>query len=665
MNRSRVRVFSIVALVAACALGAFARPALAQQGAPVLWFQGTRLIFAHAVPSGGDLAVATGDPGLRKFLDKLGAVLSFEPGQRYAVITTQDRRTVVFTLGDPAYTVAGIRARAAFAPAVSGNDAILPFYALARALYVEPVPDGAETVLQPRIGALDVRTEGARTIVTVRAAMPLVTTTSGAAQADRLQVTFVGQGSSLAPERRAPGSAVDTIAVAVGGSARVPTTTLTIAAARGATYRVVQADTPDAFTAIFEPRAVAYGAPPSPPPLGAAPPGGVPAAPLGTATTPPGGAPANPYGEATASPQPEGPVAVSALDLGQGPGDALVVRVTLTGPASYEWHRLLDNRWYIDFTNATLTIPGRDEQPSFGAVQSVRVRQTGTPDAPAVRIAFTMSGEQQIDLDPIDGGLTITVRPTPAPPDVARTGLGQTGLAGAAPPSEAYPAAGPSAQPWKFTPGPNGVNGSRTIVIDPGHGGDDTGTAHNGLVEKTLTIDIARRLRALLVAQGWTVRMTRDSDIDPVSAENLAKMHADGKPNADDRAYLQTRCDVANDARARLFISIHVNAAPVESPHGTTFYWYKPQDAPFAQALEKAVIPVAGTQDDGTQHANFYVIHHTTMPAVLIETAFVTNPGDVALLRQPSFLQNMAQGIANGVKAFAGTPASSAVSVQQ
>jgi N-acetylmuramoyl-L-alanine amidase len=53
------------------------------------------------------------------------------------------------------------------------------------------------------------------------------------------------------------------------------------------------------------------------------------------------------------------------------------------------------------------------------------------------------------------------------------------------------------------------------------------------------------------------------------------------------------------------------------------------------------------------------------MPAVLIETAFVTNPGDAALLHQPSFLQNLAQGIANGVKAFAGAPSSNALSEQQ
>jgi N-acetylmuramoyl-L-alanine amidase len=202
-------------------------------------------------------------------------------------------------------------------------------------------------------------------------------------------------------------------------------------------------------------------------------------------------------------------------------------------------------------------------------------------------------------------------------------------------------------------------------VIDPGHGGGDAGAAHNGLVEKVLTFDIAQRLRTLLVAQGWTVRMTRDTDIDPVSPENLARMRTDGKPNADDRAYLQTRCDVANAGGARLFISIHINSAPSTSAAGTTFYWYKPQDAALAQALERSVIPLTGTQDDGTRHENFYVVRHTTMPAVLVETAFITNPGDVALLRQPAFLQNVAQGLANGVKAYTGAAQPNPVSVRQ
>jgi N-acetylmuramoyl-L-alanine amidase len=647
MNLSRVRASNLLAFFlaafVACAPGAFA-----QERAPSFWFQGTRLIFDRSVPMQGDLAISTRDSGMRRFLDRLGANVAYQPGQRYVVITAQDRRTIVFTLGDPAYTVAGVRAQAPFAPFADGNDVVLPFYALARALYVEPVPETYETVLQPRIGALDVRTDGPRTIVTVRGAMPLVTST-GAESPERVQLSFAGLGSSLAPSRRTPGTAVDSIDVAVGGSAKVPTTTITIAGARGATHRVVASGSPDAYTLIFEPRDVAQQipsyVPPTPPPLGA-PPSQYPQAgnpPDGTQTAPP----LVVAGRAT----------VTDLSIEQAAGDALAVRVSLSGATSYEWHRLADNRWYVDFQNTTLSGPGRDEHPSFGAVSSVRVRQQGSTDAPSVRVAFTMTGGQRVDLTPSENGLLITVS-TEAATDVARFGSGRTGgapVVASAAPAEATPA------PWKY-----GVNTNpKLIVLDPGHGGADSGTAHNGLVEKQLTLDIAQRVRALLVAQGWIVRMTRETDVDPVSPENIKKMRADGQPNADDRAYLQTRCDVANNAGARLFISIHVNSAPVESARGTTIYWYKPQDAPFAQAIEKSVIAAAGTQDDGTRHENFYVVRHTTMPAVLIETAFATNPGDVALLRQPSFLQSVAQGIVNGVKAYAGAPSANALSQQQ
>jgi N-acetylmuramoyl-L-alanine amidase len=658
MNRFRVRVFSLIALFFACALGAHA-----QERPPNLWFQGTRLIFDHAVAMQGELMVSTRDAGMRRFLDRLGATVSYQPQQRYVVITAEDRRTVVFSLGDPSYTAGGVRAQAQVAPLADGDDAVLPFYALARALYVEPVVTPGEIVLQPRIGALDVRTEGNRTTVTVRAAMPLLTTTN-AESPERVQLSFAGQGSSLAPARRAPGTAVDAIGVAVGGSAKVPVTTITIDGARGATHRIVASGSPDAYTIVFETRgSVAANGIPTPPPL------------AGWTPPPDGAAPAaNPQPRTAPVPPPlataaplivAGRATVTDLAIEPAPDDALAVRVTLSGAASYEWHRLNDNRWYVDFQNTTLSGPGRDEHPSFGAVQSVRVRQTGTSDAPAVRIAFTTSGQQRIDLAPSESGLVITVA-TAAATDLARIGSGRTGGAAvaasaASPDPNASPPDTTGTPGWKF--GTN--NGSKLIVLDPGHGGGDPGTQHYGLVEKVLTLDIAQRVRTLLVAQGWTVRMTRESDVDPVSADNIAKMRADGKPNPDDRAYLQTRCDIANSAGARLFISIHVNSAPIESAHGTTVYWYKPQDAPFAQAIEKNVIPLAGTHDDGTRHENFYVVRHTSMPAVLIETAFATNPGDVALLRQPSFLQNVAQGIANGVKAYAGSPSANALSQQQ
>lgn len=655
MSRFRVRVFSLAAALAlACAAGAHA-----QDRGPNLWFQGTRLIFDHAVAAQGELLVSTRDPGMQRFLDRLGATVSFQPQQRYVVVTAADRRTIVFALGDPSFTAGGVRAQAPVAPIADGDDAVLPFYTLARALYVEPVPTPGEIVLQPRIGVLDVRSDGGRTTVTVRAGMPLVTTT-GADSPDRVQLSFAGLGSSLAPARRAPGTAVDSIGVAVGGSVKVPATTITIEGVRGATHRVVPSGSQDAYTVVFESHgAVAANAPPTPPPLAATTP--LPAYPPQAGAAQAGAVPG--VAPTAAPPLVAGRATVTDLAIEPAADDALAVRVTLSGAASYEWHRLADNRWYVDFANTTLTGPGRDEHPSFGAVQSVRVRQTGTGDAPAVRIAFTTTAQQRVDLVPSDSGLVITVS-AETTSDLARIGTGHTGgaavVASAASPDPSAAQSGAAAQ-WKF--GAN--NGSKVIVLDPGHGGGDPGTQHNGVVEKLVTLDIAQRLRSLLVAQGWTVRMTRETDVDPVSADNLAKMRADGKPNADDRAYLQTRCDVANLAGARLFISIHVNSAPLESAHGTTVYWYKPQDAPFAQAIEKNVIPLAGTQDDGARHENFYVVRHTTMPAVLIETAFATNPGDVALLHQPSFLQSMAQGIANGVKAYAGSPSANALSQQQ
>lgn len=646
MNRSRVRAFSAV-LIGALAIVAGAGGARAQDRPPNLWFQGSRLNFDRAVPMQGDLAVSTRDEGLHRFLDRLGATVSYQPQQRYVVITAEDRRTIVFTVGDPGYVVAGVRAQAPFAPIADGNDVVLPFFALARALYVEPVQNGSETVLQPRVGALDVRSDATHTYVTVRGAMPLLTAT-GADSPDRLQFSIAGLGSSLAPSRRVPGPAVDEIDVAAGGSARVPTTTVTIAGARGTTHHVVPGDGPDAFTVVFERNPLAQVPPPGAQPNGS------------PATYAPESGPygSSPQAAPTAAPPlVAGRATVTDLAIEPGAGDTLAIRISLSGATTYEWHRLADNRWYVDFANTTLTGPGRDERPSFGSVESVRVRQLGSSDAPSVRVAFSMTGEQRVDLAPSDTGLVITVFNEPAA-DVARTGTGDTGGNPLVPSAAAVDS--PAATPWKFGASTN----PKLIVIDPGHGGDDVGTQHNGLTEKILTFDIAQRLRSLLVAGGWTVKMTRDTDVDPVSAENLARMHADGKPNADDRAYLQTRCDVANNAGARLFISIHINSAPVEGAHGSTFYWYKPQDAPFAQALEKSVTAAAGTFDDGTRHENFYVVRHTTMPAVLIETAFVTNPGDVELLRRPSFLQNVAQGIANGVKAYAGVPSSNALSEQ-
>jgi N-acetylmuramoyl-L-alanine amidase len=681
MNRFRVRVFSAVAAIAVAL--AVLVPAAAQEiNTSNFWFAGTRLIFERAVPLDGDVAVSIRDAGLQRFLVKLGATVAFQPQQRYVVITAADHRTITFTIGSAQYLAGGVTARAGFAPFIDGSEPILPLFALAHALYVEPVAGAGETILQPQIGALDIRTQGAKTTVVIRGATALAYV-KRVDTATHVEFAFAGVASPLAGTRRVGTNVTATITT--GGVPRNPSTIVAFDGPRGFAYELAPAaspfelgltvtDAPAGSAVAANPPAAALPNPPAtpppaplpPPPVAASPSYAMPAPPVLAGSPPPSASQvpeqSSPLAESTT------PAVIGAITM-QPLNDGLTIHVAINGASSYDWHRLADQRWYVDLHNATLTDAGRDERPGVAAVDSVRVRQIGTPDAPVVRIALTLRGEKEVDIAPVADGISIAATNVDAIAAV-KTGSGRFGSAaigdanavavaplatetpfGLAPP-------GILAAPWKF-------GGSRTIVLDPGHGGDDYGTAHNGLIEKSITIDIARRLRILLTALGWNVRMTRDSDIDPVSQREMTAMQADGKPNPSDRAYLQTRDDVANDVNARMFISIHVNYSDSPGVNGTTFYWYKPEDLLLAKTLEKAVIPVAGTSDLGPVHENLYVTRHATMPAVLIETGFISNAHDVALLRTPQFLQNMAQGIANGVKAYAGIPPAQASKADQ
>jgi N-acetylmuramoyl-L-alanine amidase len=647
MNRFHARVFS-VALALAMAASALL-PARAQNVALAnFWFAGTRLVFERAVPLDGDVAVSIRDSGLLRFLARLGASIAYQPSQRYVVITASDRRTVTFTLGSAEFSAGGVAGRATFAPFIDGNQPIVPLFALAHALYVEPVEGAGETILQPQIGALDIHTDAGRSTVVIRGATALAYV-KRVDTPTHVELAFGGIGSVLGGSRKV-GDGI-TATITTGGSPRNPSTIVAFDAPRGFTYDVLAPASPYEVSLAVGPAAA--GAAPAGVAIVTTP---VPATPRPATPAPlPAAVLATPSPDAglSATPAPAAqPATVTSIAL-MPVDDGLTIRVQLDGSAAYDWHRLADLRWYVDIHGARLTDAGRDERPSIPAVDSVRIRQVGTPDDPTVRIALTLRGAKAVDVTTDAAGLTIAATNVDAM-IVARAGAGRVGSAAVGDDSGTPLTA---QTPFGAVPLGPGVPGSRIIVLDPGHGGDDMGTAHNGLVEKNITIDVARRLRALLAAAGWTVKMTRDSDVDPVSAANLAAMRADGKPNPDDRAYLQTRCDVANSVNARLFISIHVNYSDSASVNGTTFYWYKPQDQAFAQALERAVIPAAGTGDIGPRHENFYVTRHTTMPAVLIETAFISNPHDAALLGSSAFLQNMAQGIANGVKAFAGAPA--------
>jgi len=677
MSRFRARAgsaFLALTLVALCA-----PVPLRAQEASAFWFVGTKLILERSIEVKGDVAVAVHDGGFERFLGKLGATLAFAPGQNYVIVTTADRRTITLTLGDAQISGGGVTTRAPFAPYLEANELYVPFLALARALYVEPVKIGSETVLQPQLGGLDVRTEAKRTTLTFRAAIPLKYTKI-AESPERLTIAFSGVASTLPQTRRLSSGAVNEVDVLVSGNPKNPTTTVTIEGPAGVAHGLATAPSSNELALAFGPSGTALGgaipewftpgitqpavaqalpmkaprtaATPSPAPLAVAtyaPSGNT--APV--ATLPPEAIAGGSGTQASASP-------VYITDVGVDPlGDGVSVRVSASGPVSYEWHRLSDNRWYIDFKNALLSGSGRDERPNVAAVDAVRARQVATTPIPIVRVALTLKGERRVEIVPLDGGLSLAVDGSTAT-DGMRVGSGAIGAppvvpAGGfgtpypgetlAPGASAYPTPLGSGAPWKYAAPPNG---SKLIVIDPGHGGSDSGALGNGLIEKNLTLDIALRLRALLVAQGWTVKMTRTTDVDVARA------------NAADAEELQARVDVANLQNARLFISVHINSFTRSDLNGTMTFYTKAIDKPLADAVQRDLMPLLGTKDDGARAGRLYVTRKTTMPAILVETGFISNSSDAALMRSPDFLQHVAQGIANGVRDYTRTQPASA-----
>ena len=651
MNRCRARAGSagLLAFLFVCALfGGAGSPVRAQsvQPVPPFWFAGTRLIFARADRVDDEIAVRGSDPGLQRFLARVGATLSWVPGARYAIVTTADRRTLTFTLGVPQFQTSAGNEEIPLHAYIDGNDVYIPFLTLARALYVRPVLQGGEYVLQPQIGALDARVDGRKTIVTLHGAT-MMRYAKTADTPDRLTLLFRGTASTLEPSRVMEMPGVSRVDVNVGGDLRNPTTAVTFALAPGAGRVLVPSRDADSLTLAFAPKDVVLAGQPIP----------------GSATTIAAAAPAAPVvplvspspfvaAEPSASPTPSvGPSGkfITALDVENPAPDALLIHVAASPGISFEWHRLGFNRFYIDFASAMMTFEPQDRGSPVPFVPSYRMNQLQGTAFPTVRLALTTTPNRRIDVVPDAAGVTITVADVDNGQDfVAQVGTGQTGGDNVAVVPTATPggiAAPPGAVP------PPGSN-PRLIVIDPGHGGSDTGSMHNGLVEKDLTLDIALRLRTLLVARGWTVKMTHDTDRDVFG------------PNASDVDELQARVDVANNAGARMFLSIHANASTSTVPNGTTSYWYKPQDRSLADAIQHRLIPLLGTKDDGVVRERFYVIRRTTMPATLIETAFLSNADDAAKLRSPAFRQEIALGIADGIKDYAGQPGS-AVSQQQ
>lgn len=176
------------------------------------------------------------------------------------------------------------------------------------------------------------------------------------------------------------------------------------------------------------------------------------------------------------------------------------------------------------------------------------------------------------------------------------------------------------------------VSDNRIVVaIDPGHGGRDPGAVGiGGLQEAGIVLDIGLQVTQLLEEQGVRVILTRQTD-----------REIDLEPRVQD----------ANRANADLFVSIHANAISLDRPdvNGIETYYYSDSGAQLARVIHNAVVRLTGSRDRRVRFARFYVLRNTSMPAVLVETGFVTGSEDAARLNDPEFRTRMAEAIAAGI----------------
>ena len=271
------------------------------------------------------------------------------------------------------------------------------------------------------------------------------------------------------------------------------------------------------------------------------------------------------------------------------------------------------SRWDIAQDNQSLT---------------TRVVMTLSPDSPDWEVTPTSVGSQSGIVIVPPSGVSISSipdEPSSTNPTIAVPPGAQQ------PPQAQIPQ--PQIPPQPQTPRvPPRVNNSRVLVaIDPGHGGRDPGAVGiGGLQEKNVVFPVSTRVAQLLREAGVDVVMTR----------------------VDDRTLdLEPRVNIANNANATIFLSIHANAISLSRPdvNGVETYYYSENGRQLASIIHANVQPASGLGNRGVKQARFYVLRNTAMPAALLELGFLTGSEDIVRLRDPAWQERMAQAIAQGL----------------
>ncbi len=185
---------------------------------------------------------------------------------------------------------------------------------------------------------------------------------------------------------------------------------------------------------------------------------------------------------------------------------------------------------------------------------------------------------------------------------------------------------------------------NKIIVVDAGHGGADPGAVRGNYIEKDITLPVSQKLADYLSQAGALIIMLREDDHD--LAEDPQASIAQRK-----RSDLKRRVEIANQAQADLYISIHANADPSPRWSGAqTFYLPSSERSKVvAVMIQDELSRILGNTNRKAKPGSYYILSRSEMPSVIVEIGFISNPREARQLSEEEYQSKLAYAIFSGI----------------
>lgn len=301
----------------------------------------------------------------------------------------------------------------------------------------------------------------------------------------------------------------------------------------------------------------------------------------------------------------------------KGDSKKLEVDISVSGGVTYESHRYSspDNRIVIDIHKSQLAGKKTSIKPNSPLADEIKAAQFQLEPSPVTRIVIHLKKNYICAVSSSKDKIYAII--TDRISSASNSELDTSG-------ATSYPTS------------------KKVICIDPGHGGYDPGaiSTATGAREKDLNLQMSMKLSQILSKRGWNVVMTRKTDRD-VSYYGSS-----------DNEELGARVQFGKSMKADIFVSIHCNSAANASVKGFSTHWSKASDKKLGQCIHRHMAKHLNTTDRQLTQNNFYVIQKSAMPAILIETGFISNSHDMEIINTSWGQNKVAEAIADGIEEY-------------